>query len=251
MSGILYLIPSTLGQKESDSSISLAAVIPLEVQRLVARLDYFIVENAKVTRAFIKLISATHSLAKPLKEVKVAEINRQTSNTDALENLLAPVLSGQDVGLISDVGAPAIADPGSNLVYLAHACGIQVKPMVGPSSLLLAIMGSGLNGQNFAFNGYLPTKDEQCHKRIKELELRSRQEKKTQLFIETPYRNHSLMERLIKVCQNSTLICVATDLTFPSEDIKTQAVKEWRIDFSLGKHINLYKRPTVFLLLAK
>jgi len=250
MSGILYLIPNTLGQKESDSSVSLAAVIPKEVQKIVARLDYFIVENAKITRAFIKLISATGLLVKPLKEIKITEINKQSSN-NTLEDLLSPVLSGQDAGLISDVGAPAIADPGNNLIYLAHTCGVQVKPMVGPSSLLLAIMSSGLNGQSFAFNGYLPTKAEQCYNRIKELEIRSRQEQQTQLFIETPYRNHALMEKLIKICHNSTLICIATDLTFSSEAIKTKTVQEWKINFSLGENVEFHRKPTVFLLLAK
>jgi len=250
MPGILYLIPNTLGQSEAGSAQPLAAVIPLEVQALTARLDYFIAENAKTTRAFLKLIAAVQPLAKPLQEIQIAELNVNTASA-ALPALLAPVLAGQDAGLISEAGVPAVADPGANLVRLAHTHGIQVRPLVGPSSLLLAVMSSGLNGQSFAFNGYLPTDAEQRSKRIKALELRSRQEQQTQLFIETPYRNSTFLEALANSCQANTLICVATDLTLPSETIRTQTAAKWKTAVAAGKHPDFHKKPTVFLFLAQ
>ncbi|WP_211462973.1 SAM-dependent methyltransferase [Collimonas silvisoli] len=250
MPGILYLIPNTLGHSEAGSSQPLAAVIPFEVQALTARLDYFIAENAKTTRAFLKLVAAVQPLAKPLQEIHIAELNVNTASA-ALPALLAPILSGQDAGLISEAGVPAVADPGANLVRLAHAHGIQVRPLVGPSSLLLAVMSSGLNGQSFAFNGYLPTDAEQRSKRIKTLELRSRQEQQTQLFIETPYRNSAFLEALASNCQANTLICVATDLTLPSETIKTQTAAKWKTALAAGNHPDFHKKPTVFLFLAQ
>jgi len=251
MPGTLYLIPNTLGQSEAVSpAAALASVIPQEVQALTARLDYFIAENAKTTRAFLKLIDAVQPLAKPLQEIQIAELNVNTAGA-ALPALLAPILAGQDAGLISEAGVPAVADPGANLVRLAHAHGIQVRPLVGPSSLLLAVMSSGLNGQSFAFNGYLPTDAEQRGKRIKALELRSRQEQQTQLFIETPYRNSAFLEALAGACQPGTLICVATDLTLPSETIRTQTAAKWKAALAAGKHPDFHKKPTVFLFLAQ
>lgn len=249
MPGILYLIPNTLGQADVSQCDSLARVIPAGVQALTARIEYFIAENAKTTRGFLKLIAATHPLAKPLQEIRIAELN---VNTDiaTLPTLLAPLLDGQDAGLISEAGVPAVADPGANLVRLAHTCGITVKPLVGPSSLLLAVMASGLNGQSFAFNGYLPIDAEQRAKRIKELEDRSRRERQTQLFIETPYRNMALLEALAATCSPNTLLCIATDLTLLSESIKTQTAVRWKNDLASGRAPDFHKRPTVFLLLA-
>src|SRR5713101_6419523 len=156
MPGTLYLIPNTLGQNEADPGALLASTIPADVLTITARLDYFIAENAKTTRAFLKLVALSHPLVKPLQEIQIAELDVNTKATD-LPALLAPLLAGQDAGLISEAGVPAVADPGANLVRLAHQHGIAVKPLVGPSSLLLAVMASGLNGQSFAFNGYLPT----------------------------------------------------------------------------------------------
>lgn len=247
MTGTLYLIPNTLGLANEDP---LAAVIPEEVQRITAHLDYFIAENAKTTRAFLKLIAARHSLTKPIQEIRIGELN---VNTDAvaLPDLLAPLQAGQDAGLISEAGVPAVADPGANLVRLAHACGITVRPLVGPSSLLLAVMASGLNGQSFAFNGYLPTDAAQRSKRIRTLEERSRTEKQTQLFIETPYRNGALLEALASTCHPKTLVCVATDLTLPGESIKTQAAAKWKEELAQEKTPDFHKKPTVFLLLAQ
>lgn len=249
MPGILYLIPNTLGQTEVADTDPLAHIIPQEVQSITAKLDYFVAENAKTTRAFLKLIGTRNTLAKPIQEIRIAELNVNTE-AKALPALLEPLLAGQDAGLISEAGVPAVADPGANLVRLAHARGIQVRPLVGPSSLLLAVMASGLSGQNFAFNGYLPIDAAARSKRIKQLEDRSRQEKQTQFFIETPYRNAGLLETLVNTCNPNTLISVATDLTLPSEAIKTQTAARWKADLTSGKTPDFHKKPTVFLLLA-
>ncbi len=248
MPGTLYLIPNTLGAAASDND-PLAAVIPSEVRALTARLDYFVAENAKTTRAFLKLIALQHPLAKPLQEIEIRELNVNTAAT-ALPALLEPLLGGCDAGLISEAGVPAVADPGANLVRLAHANGVPVKPLVGPSSLLLAVMASGLNGQSFAFNGYLPVDASQRAKRLKELEDRSRREKQTQLFIETPYRNTAMLETLINTCHPTTLICVATDITLASESIQTKTAAAWKNEVKAGKIPEFNKKPTVFLLLS-
>jgi len=250
MPGILYLIPNTLGQTEVDDVDPLAHIIPTDVQLLTAKLDYFIAENAKTTRAFLKLVGTRNTLTKPIQEIQIAELN---VNTDAknLPALLEPILAGQDAGLISEAGVPAVADPGANLVRLAHAQGIQVKPLVGPSSLLLAVMASGLSGQNFAFNGYLPIDAAARIKRIKQLEERSRAEKQTQFFIETPYRNAGMLETLAANCNSNTLISVATDLTLPSEQIQTKTAAKWKAECASGKTPDFHKKPTVFLLLAE
>ncbi|AKZ64140.1 SAM-dependent methyltransferase [Herbaspirillum hiltneri N3] len=249
MPGILYLVPNTLGPAETADSNVLASILPTEVQMLAARLEYFIAENAKTTRAFLKLVNVRHPLAKPLQEIRIAELNVNTEAA-ALPALLAPLLAGQDAGLISEAGVPAVADPGANLVRLAHQHGIQVRPLVGPSSLLLAVMSSGLNGQSFAFNGYLPTDAAQRTKRIRQLEERSRQERQTQLLIETPYRNGAMLEALASACNGSTLISVATDLTLATEAIRTQTAAKWKSELGAGKTPDFHKKPTVFLLLA-
>ncbi len=250
MPGILYLIPNTLGSADAGFTDPLSSVIPAEVQAIAARIDYFIAENAKTTRGFLKLIALTRPLAKPLQDIVIAELNVNTEPA-MLPELLAPLLAGQDAGLISEAGVPAVADPGANLVRLAHAHQIVVKPLVGPSSLLLAVMASGLNGQSFAFNGYLPIDGTLRTKQIKLLEERSRKENQTQLFIETPYRNSALLETLATACQASTLICVATDLTLPGESIMTQSAGAWKKQLSAGKTPEIHKKPTVFLLLGQ
>ncbi len=249
MPGTLYLIPNTLGAAASDND-PLAAVIPTEVRALTARLDYFVAENAKTTRAFLKLVALQHPLIKPLQEIEIRELNVNTAPA-ALPALLEPLLAGRDAGLISEAGVPAVADPGANLVRLAHASGVPVKPLVGPSSLLLAVMASGLNGQSFAFNGYLPVDAAQRAKRLKELEERSRREKQTQLFIETPYRNAAMLETLINTCNPGTLICVATDITLASECIQTKTAAAWKSEVKAGKMPDFNKKPTVFLLLSE
>ncbi|NVD74805.1 SAM-dependent methyltransferase [Duganella sp. BJB1802] len=241
MTGTLFLIPNTLGETEALSS-----VLPEQVQQITSQLDYFVAENAKTARAFLKLVNANHPLAKPLQEITISELNVNTPAA-ALAGLLAPLLAGQDGGLVSEAGVPAVADPGADLVRLAHRHNIPVRPLVGPSSLLLAVMASGLNGQSFAFNGYLPTDAAQRATRIKELEQRSRKEKQTQLFIETPYRNAAMLEALVAACAPGTLLCVATDLSLPSETIRTMSAAQWKS----AKAPDFHKKPTVFLLLGQ
>ena len=249
MPGILYLIPNTLGPCAPEGD-ALSHIIPQQVRALTARLDYFVAENAKTARAFLKLIALGHPLAKPLQEIEIAELNVNTP-AQALAGLLAPLLAGRDAGLVSEAGVPAVADPGADLVRLAHQHGITVRPLVGPSSLLLAVMASGLNGQSFAFNGYLPTDPVLRGKRIKELETRSRAERQTQLFIETPYRNAAMLEALVGHCQPATLLCVATDLSLESETIRTMSAAQWKSRLSGGKGPDFHKKPTVFLLLGQ
>ena len=244
MTGILYLIPNTLGGD------ALAHIIPDLVQAQTARLDYFVAENAKTARAFLKLVAQQHPLANPLQEIESAELNVNTP-AQALAGLLAPLLAGRDAGLLSEAGVPAVADPGADLVRLAHQHGVTVRPLVGPSSLLLAVMASGLNGQSFAFNGYLPTEAALRAKRIKDLELRSRNEKQTQLLIETPYRNAAMLDALVQTCLPSTLICVATDLSLDSESVKTLTGAWWKTLLASGKGPDFHKKPTVFLLLGQ
>ena len=248
MSGTLYLVPNTLGHAHDDAQ-PLAHIIPEEVQAITAKLGYFIAENAKTTRAFLKLVSSAHPLAQPMQQIAIAELNVNTK-ADALPALLKPILDGQDGGLISEAGVPAVADPGANLVRLAHQLGIPVKPLVGPSSLLLAVMASGLHGQSFAFNGYLPTDAAERAKRIKALEERSKKDFQTQIFIETPYRNGALLEALAAACKPDTLICIATDLTGPTESVKTQTAAKWKSQLAAGKMPDFQRKPTVFLLLA-
>lgn len=245
MPGTLFLIPNTLGETEA-----LASVLPEQVQHITSQLDYFVAENAKTARAFLKLVHVHHPLVKPLQEITISELNVNTPPA-ALAGLLAPLLAGRDGGLVSEAGVPAVADPGADLVRLAHQHGIPVRPLVGPSSLLLAVMASGLNGQSFAFNGYLPTDAAQRVARIKELETRSRKEKQTQLLIETPYRNTAMLEALVGACAPGTLICVATDLSLATETIRTQTGAQWKSQLGGGKMPDFHKKPTVFLLLGQ
>ena len=244
MTGTLYLIPNTLGPTEA-----LDSVIPPQVLATCARLDYFVAENAKTARAFLKQVATTHPLARALQQVEIAELNVNTP-AQALAALLQPLVDGRDAGLLSEAGVPAVADPGANLVRLAHQHGVQVRPLVGPSSLLLAVMASGLNGQSFAFNGYLPTDAAPRAARIRELETRSRKERQTQLFIETPYRNAAMLDALASGCQPGTLVCVATDLTLPTESVRTQSAAAWKKELAAGRAPDFHKKPTVFLLLA-
>lgn len=248
MTGILYLIPNSLGPS-SDQQHPLAHIIPETVQAMSAQLHYFVAENAKTARAHLKLIDQAHPLSKPIQEIHIAELHVNTPAAE-LDTLIAPLLQGHDVGLISEAGVPAVADPGANLVRLAHQKGITVRPLVGPSSLLLGLMGSGLNGQSFAFHGYLPTDATARAKRIKELEDRSRKEKQTQLFIETPYRNAAMLEALCSQCAGSTLICVATDLSLSSEKIETLAASEWKKRLQKNAAPDFHKKPSLFLFLA-
>jgi 16S rRNA (cytidine1402-2'-O)-methyltransferase len=243
MNGTLYLIPNALGPGALDE------VLPASVRQTTAQLDYFIAENAKTARAFLKLVSTTHPLGKPLQEIEIRELNINTAASE-LPALLAPLLAGRNAGLVSEAGVPAVADPGADLVRLAHQKNIPVKPLVGPSSILLALMASGLNGQSFAFQGYLPTDAGQRAARLRQLEQRSRQEKQTQIFIETPYRNEAMLEAIANHCTNTTLVTVATDLTLATETVRTQPVQIWKKEMTAGRFPDFKKKPTVFLLLA-
>ena len=243
MNGTLYLIPNSLGPGALDE------VLPASVRQTTAQLDYFIAENAKTARAFLKLVSTTHPLGKPLQEIEIRELNINTAASE-LPALLAPLLAGRNAGLVSEAGVPAVADPGADLVRLAHQKNIPVKPLVGPSSILLALMASGLNGQSFAFQGYLPTDSGQRANRLRQLEQRSRQEKQTQIFIETPYRNEAMLEAIANHCTSSTLLTVATDLTLETETVRTQSVQIWKNEITAGRFPDFKKMPTVFLLLA-
>jgi len=232
VAGTLYLIPTPLG----DSPLS--RVLPEETRNIAAGLTTFVVEQAKTARAFLKQLPTTT----PLQQLTLLELNEHTPASD-LEALIAPLLAGQDVGLISEAGCPAVADPGANLVRLAHRHGIRVRPLTGPSSILLALMGSGLVGQRFAFHGYLPTKPDERAKSLRELEKRAQKEDAAQVFIETPYRNHAMLETILTSCQADTLLTIACDLTLESEFLATRKVASWR-----GNLPDIQKRPAVFLI---
>ncbi len=234
-SGTLYLIPVPLGQN------SPAGVLPAPVMARVAQIDTYVAEHAKSARAFLK--AAGHPL--PLQQIVISELNEHTREAD-VSALLAPVRAGKDLGLISEAGCPAVADPGANLVAVAQREGVRVVPLVGPSSILLALMASGLSGQNFAFHGYLPAKEEDRRKRLKALENESRASRQTQIFIETPYRNRQMLDTLLAACAPQTRLCIATDLSLVSESVRTRSISGWQKceapDFD--------RRPTVFLIQA-
>ncbi|RZF29499.1 SAM-dependent methyltransferase [Paraburkholderia sp. UYCP14C] len=238
MTGTLYLIPNTLG--EGDAS-ALELVLPAPVRARAASLHYYIGENAKTTRAFLKKVGTE----RPIQEIEIRELNVNTPPGE-IDKLLAPLLSGTDAGLVSEAGCPAVADPGALLVRRAHERGVKVVPLVGPSSILLALMASGLNGQSFAFHGYLPVDAAERAKRLRDLEQQSRKSRQTQIFIETPYRNRALLDTLLASCVPSTLVCVAVDLTLPSETIASRSVADWK----KKPEIDLHKRPAIFLILA-
>lgn len=235
MAGTLYLIPVPLGPTAPQDSL------PANVLATVRPLTYFVVEQAKTARAFLKAAGTDT----PLQELQLEELNEHTK-ADALDRLLAPLRSGHDVGLLSEAGCPAVADPGANLVALAQQENIRVVPLIGPSSLLLALMASGLNGQRFAFLGYLPAKEAERTKALRDLESDSRKHKQTQLFIETPYRNKAMFEGILQTCSPTTRLTVATDLTLPSESVATLTIAQWK----KKTPPEIERRPTVFLLLA-
>lgn len=232
--GTLYLIPVPLG----DSPLEM--ILPQGVRDIAAKLDSFIVEHPKTARAFLKQI-ATHT---PLQELKLTVLDEHTPESE-LHALLEPLRSGKDVGLISEAGCPAVADPGSNLVRLAHQQGIRVTPLVGPSSILLALMTSGLSGQRFAFHGYLPVDKTERKSKLQAIEQAARSHDETQIFIETPYRNRQMMEAIMESCGAETSLCVATDVSLATEMILTKRVAEWKKQLP-----EIDKRPTVFLLHA-
>jgi len=233
--GSLYLLPNTLGDTAAD------AVIPAAALHRARELDYLIAENPKSARAFLKRIG----FPRPLQDLRIERLDHNTP-PDEIAPLLEPVLGNRNAGLLSEAGLPAIADPGATLVRLAHEKGVRVVPMSGPSSIILALSASGLDGQRFAFHGYLPVKQPELVQALKELERQSRRLNQTQIFIETPYRNESTFATMLQTLGNDTLVCVAADLTLESETIRTQSAAAWR------KAVPRLKgRPAVFLLLSR
>jgi 16S rRNA (cytidine1402-2'-O)-methyltransferase len=232
--GSVYLIPSTLGD------MAPLEVLPISIKQTIEKLDYYIVENEKTARHFIKKISPRKSQP----SLKLSVLNKFTEPQE-IPSFLNPCLDGLDVGILSEAGCPGIADPGAAVVKIAHDKNIQVIPLVGPSSILLALMASGMNGQNFAFNGYLPIDGSDRKKHIKDLERKSKEENQSQVFIETPYRNNKMLEELIKTLAPSTRICIAADITLPTEYIKTKTAINWK-----RENVDLHKRPAIFIIQA-
>ena len=233
--GRLYLVPAWLSEE-----VPPAAVLPAFVLERIHALEAFVVEDAKSARRFLG--ACGHP--KPMREIAMAELNEHTAAKD-VPALLAPLLEGRDLGLLSEAGVPAVADPGAALVREAHARGIAVVPLVGPSSIVLALMASGLEGQRFRFVGYLPAESAARREAIAELERVSARERETQVFIETPYRNDALLADVLHACRPSTRLAVAVDLTSPKESIAMRPVAEWRRNAA-----GIGKRPAIFLLLA-
>lgn len=234
--GTLYLIPCTLGDTPAEQ------VLPQHVIDVARRLKYFVVEHPKTARQFLSALKPEQ----PIQTLHFSSLNEHTNHNE-LAGLLAPLLAGQDAGIISEAGCPGIADPGADLVSLAHKHDIRVVPLVGPSSILLALMASGLNGQCFAFHGYLPIAEAERNNTISKLEAESAKLKQTQMFIETPYRNEKLFGALLAHCRPQTLLCVATDITLPGEQIQTRSIAQWKSQCAP----QLNKRPSLFLLLGK
>jgi len=230
--GKLYLIPTRLGDNPP------LEVLPLAIKKVIEHVNDYIVENEKTARRFIKRVSPNKSQP----SLRLKTLNKYTPQEE-LNTFLNPCLTGIDMGLVSEAGCPAIADPGSDIVAMAHQNGIRVVPIVGPSSIILALMSSGMNGQNFAFNGYLPVDKQERKQHIKLLEKRSFEQQQTQLFIETPYRNNQLLDDLSKTLKAETRLCVACDLTLPTEYIKTQTAKSWKTNTE-----DFHKRPAIFLI---
>lgn len=231
--GTLYLIPTTLGETNPLD------VLPITVKDKIDQIDLFIVENEKTARRFIKAISPT----KEQSRLTLFPLNKFTAPSE-LPNYLMPCKEGINIGLISDAGCPGVADPGADIVRIAHQENIKVVPLVGPSSILLAMMSSGMNGQSFAFNGYLAIDKQERKQDIKRLERLSFERNQSQLFIETPYRNNKMLEDLCNTLNGKTDICVACDITLPTEYIKTMSASEWKKQ----KSVNLHKRPTLFII---
>ena len=232
--GNLYLIPNLLGESE------VSEVLPPRVREVVLHCKHFIVENAKNARHFIKQIAPEH----PQGELELFVLNKYTLEEDK-QQFLSPCLSGYPMGIISDAGCPAIADPGSEIVRMAHRKGIRVIPLVGPSSILLSLMASGMNGQSFAFNGYLPIDKAERKNALKKLEKRAREEKQSQSFIETPYRNEALLQEIIQTLSPDTSLCIACNITLAEESIHTFTLREWK---HRSKDIHIQKQPTIFII---
>lgn len=232
MVGTLFLIPVTLG----DSPVQ--HVIPDYVLELIGRLDHFIVEDLRSARRYLKRAG----MEKAIDDLSFYLLNEHTKDMD-MEELLSVLTDGHDAGLLSEAGVPAVADPGSELVVRAHHHGIRVVPLAGPSSILMALMASGMNGQSFRFHGYLPVKRPQRVGSLRIMEKIAMKTGETQIFMETPYRNMNLLEDITATCKDNTLLCIAADISLANETIKTKTIREWK-----GKLPDIHKRPAVFLL---
>ncbi len=230
--GTLYLIPVTLGETPTIQ------VIPDYNTQLINDIDTYIVENIKTARRFLKRSGITI----PINDLTFYELNKRTKLED-LASFMNPLIEGKSVGILSEAGCPGVADPGADIVELAQQRNIKVVPLVGPSSILLSLMASGFNGQSFCFNGYLPKEQKQRIAKLKELERRVYNQKQTQLFIETPFRNANLFEDVLKNCSINTRLCIAIDITLPTEQIITKSISDWK-----NTKINLQKRPCIFLI---
>lgn len=242
--GTLYLIPATLGDLKRGADAGLLdASLPPAVRATTTTLTAFAVENAKSARAFLKSLG----MGRPIAELDLTEIGH-TPDEKTLKPLVDKLLGGIDVGVLAEAGCPGIADPGAQLVRMAHVAGVRVVPFTGPSSILLALMASGLDGQRFAFAGYAPVKSPQREDALKKLETRSAREHETQILIETPYRNGALFQALLTALKSDTRLCVAIDLTLASESVHTHRVSEWRLAPLASAMLD--KKPAVFLFLA-
>lgn len=230
--GKLYLIPTQLGDNAP------LEVLPISVKKIIESIDEYIVENEKTARRFIKKVNSKKSQAFLIFHL----LNKFTQESE-LPSYLNSCLAGKNIGLLSEAGCPGVADPGADIVKIAHEKNIKVVPLVGPSSILLALMSSGMNGQNFAFKGYLPIDKSERKSTLKKLERISFQDNQAQIFIETPYRNNKMLEDICASLQPETRICIACDLTLPTEYIKTKTVKQWK-----HENIDLHKRPAIFII---
>lgn len=235
--GKLYLIPCTLSNP-GETTVPPEDVLPQTIKRAIDFIDHYIVENEKTARRFIKSIHPE----KKQSSLLLSSLNKHTEIAEHNE-FIKPLLEGKNVGLMSESGCPGIADPGAVIVKLAHSKDIQVVPLVGPSSILLALMASGMNGQSFAFNGYLPIDAHEKKSELKYFERLSQERNQSQLFIETPYRNNKLVDDLVHLLHPATLLCIACDITLPTEFIQTKTIAEWK-----KNKVDLHKRPCIFII---
>ncbi len=231
MNGKLYLIPSEMGEQTYE------VLFPEMNRTIISAVDWYIVENIRTVRRFIKKVCPD----KDIENTHFFEINKHAPD-EQVDEMMRPLLEGHDMGIVSEAGMPCIADPGNLVVAKAHQKGIRVIPLVGPNSIIMALIASGFNGQNFAFHGYVPIKDER-KKKILKMESVALSTGQTQIFMETPYRNQQLFTELTTLLRPTTKLCIATDITLPTEDIKTRTIAEWK------KHVpEIQKRPSIFLL---
>jgi 16S rRNA (cytidine1402-2'-O)-methyltransferase len=236
--GTVYLIPSVLHEEGIEA-------IPAYVLNTIKNCQVFFVENERTARRYLKHLDRTIEIDQ-YEWYLIPGVEKKETNTDNTGAFKTKLKEGKNIGIISEAGCPGVADPGQGLIAIAQEMNVDIKPLTGPSSILLALMASGMNGQQFQFLGYLPIDNQQRSKAIKELEAESAKKNSTQIFIETPYRNNQLIETILKNCKSSTLFCIAADISAKAEWIKTKTVAEWQ-----KTKIDIHKRPAIFLLLAK